>query len=99
MKAILFSLVLVLASANVLAHDKHGHDDEAIGKPGVATATTRKVEVNMSDTMRFTPSSFNAKQGETIRFVIKNSGSLKHEFILGTEKELKMPPRRRIKEA
>jgi uncharacterized cupredoxin-like copper-binding protein/Cu/Ag efflux protein CusF len=93
MRTILISLALAsafaLTSVSSLAHDKHSHDDEAIGKPGVATATTRSVEVNMSDAMRFTPSSFNAKQGETIRFVIKNSGSLKHEFILGTEKELK----------
>ncbi len=29
------------------------------------------------------------KRGETIRFVVKNSGQLKHEFVLGTEKELK----------
>ncbi len=93
MKTILISLTLAsafaLTSAGAFAHDKHSHDDEAIGKPGVATATTRSVAINMSDTMRFTPSSFSAKQGETIRFVIKNSGSLKHEFILGTEKELK----------
>ena len=89
MKTIILSVALTLISASALAHDKHSHDDEAIGKPGVVTATTRTVAVDMSDKMRFTPSSFNAKQGETIRFVIKNSGNLKHEFILGTEKELK----------
>ena len=89
MKTTLLSLVFALTSVSALAHDKHSHDDEAIGKPGIATATTRTVAVDMSDKMRFTPSSFNAKQGETIRFVIKNSGGLKHEFILGTEKELK----------
>lgn len=86
-----FALTYTLTSANALADGKHAHshDEQAVGKPGIATATTRKVDVNMSDKMRFTPSSFDAKQGETIRFVIKNSGSLKHEFILGTEKELK----------
>ena len=30
-----------------------------------------------------------ARQGETIRFVIKNTGKLSHEFVLGTAKELK----------
>lgn len=89
MKTTLLALLLALTSVSAIADGKHKHDDEAIGKPGIATATTRKVEVNMSDKMRFTPSSFNAKQGETIRFVIKNSGNLKHEFVLGTEKELK----------
>ena len=43
----------------------------------------------MSDAMRFTPASIEARQGETIRFVITNSGQLKHELVLGTEKELK----------
>ena len=43
----------------------------------------------MTDTMRFNPSSIRVKQGDTIRFVVKNSGQLKHEFVLGTEKELK----------
>ncbi|MDO8178909.1 MAG: cupredoxin family protein [Undibacterium sp.] len=67
----------------------HGHDESAIGQTGVASATTRTVQVDMSDAMRFTPSSVSAKQGETIRFVIRNSGAIKHEFVLGTEKELK----------
>jgi uncharacterized cupredoxin-like copper-binding protein/Cu/Ag efflux protein CusF len=91
MKSIILSIAFALTSANALADGKHAHshDEHAIGKPGIATATTRSVQVDMNDKMRFTPSSFNAKQGETIRFVIKNSGSLKHEFILGTEKELK----------
>ena len=43
----------------------------------------------MTDTMRFMPASVTARQGETIRFVVKNSGQLKHEFVLGAEKELK----------
>jgi uncharacterized cupredoxin-like copper-binding protein len=95
MKTILISPALAFAfaliSASALADGKHAHShgQEAMGKPGIATATTRKVDIDMSDKMRFTPSSFNAKQGETIRFVIKNSGNLKHEFILGSEKELK----------
>lgn len=67
----------------------HGHDESAIGQPGVASATTRTVQVEMSDAMRFTPSSISARQGETIRFLIRNAGAIKHEFVLGTEKELK----------
>ncbi|BBB66859.1 blue copper protein [Undibacterium sp. YM2] len=85
------TLALAFAAQASFAHDDHaqGHDNEAIGKPGTATATTRTVNVNMTDNMRFTPSNIVAKQGETIRFVIKNSGGIKHEFVLGTEKELK----------
>lgn len=67
----------------------HGPDDEAIGKPGIASKVTRTVKVDMLDTMRFTPSSLAIKQGETIRFVVKNSGQLPHEMVLGKEKDLK----------
>jgi uncharacterized cupredoxin-like copper-binding protein len=66
----------------------HGHG-EAIGTPGVAGKATRTVKVDMTDSMRFNPSSINVKQGETVRFVVTNSGKLKHELVLGTEKELK----------
>lgn len=73
------------------AHDKHehGHDNAAIGKPGVAAAVKRTINIDMTDNMRFTPADIKAVQGETIRFIIKNSGTVKHEFVLGTEKELK----------
>ena len=71
------------------AHE-HGHGDaDAIGAPGKAAKVTRTVTVDMTDAMRFSPASVSAKQGETIRFTLKNSGQVKHEFVLGTEKELK----------
>ena len=71
------------------AHE-HGHGDaDAIGAPGKAANVARTITVDMSDAMRFTPGSITAKQGETIRFTVKNSGKVKHEFVLNTEKELK----------
>jgi uncharacterized cupredoxin-like copper-binding protein/Cu/Ag efflux protein CusF len=66
-----------------------GHDGEEIGKPGVAANVTRTVNVDMADAMRFSPDDIQVKQGETIRFVVKNSGALRHEFVLGTTKDLK----------
>jgi len=78
---------LALAAGAAFAHgNEHG---AAIGTPGKAGQVTRTVNVDMTDTMRFNPSSIRVKQGDTIRFVVKNSGQLKHEFVLGTEKELK----------
>jgi len=68
----------------------HGQDaDAAIGKPGVAAKVTRTVKVDMTDSMRFTPADIAAKQNETVRFIVTNSGKIKHELVLGTEKELK----------
>ena len=65
-----------------------GHGEAAIGKPGEASKVTRTV-VDMTDDMRFHSSIFSAKQGETIRFVAKNFGEVKHEMVLGTAKDLK----------
>jgi uncharacterized cupredoxin-like copper-binding protein len=68
----------------------HGHhSQELIGKPGVAGKATRTVHVDMTDSMRFNPASINVNQNETVRFVVTNSGKLKHELVLGTEKELR----------
>jgi uncharacterized cupredoxin-like copper-binding protein len=89
-----FATLLALAAAGASASGTHagghGHDaDEAIGKPGVAAKATRTVNVDMTDSMRFTPADITVKQGETVRFVVKNSGRIKHELVLGTEKQLK----------
>jgi uncharacterized cupredoxin-like copper-binding protein len=86
--AAMVALTSAAASAAGKHAGGHGHDD-AIGKPGIASKATRTVKVDMSDGMRFDPSGIDVKQGETVRFVVTNSGKLKHELVLGTEKELK----------
>lgn len=85
-----FAAAALVASA-ALAAGTHGggHDESSIGEPGVAANVSRTIEVDAADSMRFTPSNVSVKTGETIRFVIKNSGKVPHEFSLGTEKELK----------
>jgi uncharacterized cupredoxin-like copper-binding protein len=42
----------------------------------------------MNDAMRYTPSEIQVRQGDTVRFIVKNNGTEKHETNLGTEKEL-----------
>ena len=68
----------------------HGHGDEetAIGKPGVAAKVNRTITIEMNDSMRYSPADLQVKQGETIRFVVKNVGKVKHELSLGTQKDL-----------
>lgn len=82
------SAALTLSLLVGLSHADGKHEDE-IGKPGSASQVGRTVQIDMSDAMRFTPSSVDVRQGETVRFVVKNSGQVKHEMALGTEKELK----------
>ena len=42
----------------------------------------------MTDEMDFSPSELTVKAGETIRFTVKNSGQLVHEFVLGASDEI-----------
>ena len=85
------ALAFTVVTHTAMAAGQHagGHAESAIGEPGKAASVTRTVKIEMSDAMRYTPASIDAKQGETIRFVISNSGKVKHELVLGTEKELK----------
>ena len=66
----------------------HGSDETAIGKPGVASKASRTVTIEMTDNMRYTPADIQVKQGETVRFIVKNKGQVKHELSLGTQQEL-----------
>ncbi len=77
-----------VALASGIQTNGHGHDDTTIGKPGEASQVNRTVDIEMNDSMRFIPDQLTVKQGETIRFQVKNIGQKKHEFVLGTQKEL-----------
>lgn len=93
MKSHHFSIAIpaLLLSVAALASGTHGggHGEAAIGKPGIASKVTRTINIDMKDDMRFHTSLVTVKQGETVRFVAKNSGKVKHEMVLGTAKELK----------
>ncbi|MEJ2795656.1 cupredoxin family protein [Iodobacter sp. LRB] len=80
---------LFLSSLTLASGDHAGGHDDSLGKPGIASKVSRTIKVDLADTMRFTPSSLDVKQGETIRFALKNTGKVKHEFILNSEKEIK----------
>lgn len=86
----LLAIALLAASSAASAAGAHGggHGESAIGKPGVAAKVNRTIQVEMANGMRFKPAEIRVKKGETIRFVLKNTDTLKHEFSLGTEQEL-----------
>ena len=76
-----FAMAALATSGAAFASGTHagGHGDggeTAIGKPGVATKASRTITIEMSDNMRYTPSNIQVKQGETVRFVVKNVGQV-----------------------
>jgi len=70
-------------------HHHDAHADDNIGQPGVAANATRTIKVDMSDNMRFTPDAIRVKAGDTIRFVVTNSGKIRHEMVFGSDAQLK----------
>lgn len=87
-------LLLAVSASQVFAHGEmramhqapmHVTEEQhEWGVTGDPAHVTRTVTVSMSDDMRFTPAAVDVRLGETVRFVLKNSGRLMHEFVLGT---------------
>lgn len=90
--AALAALIMAGAAAAAGEHGGHGGQGDkqsSLGEPGKASEVKRTIVVDMTDSMRFKPEMIDVQQGETIRFVVRNSGRLKHEMVLGTPKELR----------
>ena len=58
------------------------------GIAGQATASTRTINLRMTDDMRFTPNQIHVKLGETVRIRVANAGQVMHEIVLGTAQTL-----------
>ena len=96
MRSIIIAGTLAIAA---LAHgDAHEPGRSAAAQPMVETAfgrtgdprkVTRTIRVEMADTMRFTPSSVTVKRGDTVKFLVRNSGKVMHEMVLGSADELR----------
>ena len=86
----LIAVGIAVAASGAAAHGAEHHDEHAaFGEPGDPAKVSRSVAIDMNDTMRYNPARINVKRGETIRFIVKNSGQVKHEVVLGTVKELR----------
>ena len=90
---------LAMGAADVRAHNEGRHanpkkkeisaERHPWGREGDPAKASRTVLVGMADTMRYTPSQLEVRRGETVKFVVTNSGKTMHEMVIGTEAELK----------
>jgi uncharacterized cupredoxin-like copper-binding protein len=77
----------VLALAAAMPALAHGPDHTmGGGKPGDAAKVTRVIEVVATDNV-FSLKGLQVRDGETIRFVVRNDGVDPHEFLIGTTHE------------
>lgn len=95
------ALLAAIASPAALAHGTahhgtsakaHAHGpamETAFGRPGEPGKVSRTVTVEMSDNMRFAPSTLTVRRGETVRLQVVNKGKMLHELVLGTPEEIK----------
>lgn len=82
--AVLAALAALMSATAIpaLAAGGHGKMPE-IGEPGDASAVTRTIEVVMYDNY-YEPEEITVKEGETVRFIVKNAGDFVHEFSIAT---------------
>lgn len=95
--SILLAVLVTGASMHVFAHGNEDHakkagpvkkEQKAWGIAGDAKTVNRTITFAMTDDMRFTPDKIDVRQGETLKFVIKNGGKVMHEMVIGTRKDL-----------
>ena len=77
------SAALAVSGAAV-AHDSHAK--YSAGEPGDPKKPSREIVVDMSE-MRYSPAAIDVKRGEQIKFIVRNSGAIDHEFLLATTAE------------
>lgn len=97
--AAILGVALMGAAAVAGAHGDEAHakakkkaistEQHPWGREGDPAKATRTILVDMSDTMRFKPATITIKRGETVKFVVGNTGKVLHEMVIGTEEELR----------
>jgi uncharacterized cupredoxin-like copper-binding protein len=71
-------LILALAGALIaVALNACGNGD--------ASGAERVIRIQANDSLAFEPDTVSVQTGETVRFVVTNSGEEDHEFVLGPE--------------
>ena len=94
-ETLILAALLALGAPAVHAHgDKHAPapayqaEQKPWGIMGEKRAVKRTITVDMTDNMRFTPDKITIREGETLRFLVRNKGRMLHEMVIGTPKEL-----------
>ena len=77
--------------AGAVNHDhhhgmEHSEAAESYGHPGDPAKADRTIEITAVD-IAFVPEAVTVKRGETVKFVVTNTGKLLHELVLGTKED------------
>jgi uncharacterized cupredoxin-like copper-binding protein len=86
------AVVVLVAFSALSASGALGHEAHSFGESGDPNKPSRTVYVVMREDgnkMLYAPERIEVKKGEQIRFVVDNEGLFNHEFILGTERDIR----------
>ncbi len=85
--ASVLAISLVPAGVFAQAYQDHEEGSAAVGQLGDPGKVSRTVEITLVDN-RFKPDEIKVKQGETVKFVLRNTGKKKHEMMIGSMAQL-----------
>ncbi|MBA2453766.1 MAG: heavy metal translocating P-type ATPase [Chloroflexia bacterium] len=79
--------VVVGAVALVAANPEHADASEMNmgGNAAGIVQPSRTIQIDANDQMRFAPGDIEVQAGETVAFIVTNSGALEHELVIGDE--------------
>ncbi len=84
----LLPVTAMASNAGAHDHSKHEHGATTSGEAGNPARVTRTVTIRMSE-YSFDTERLEFKAGETVKFIVINSGKLRHELTVGTAEEQK----------
>ena len=85
--ASVLAISLIPAGAVAQGYQDNGEGLAAVGQLGDPGKVSRTIEITMVDN-RFKPAEIEVKQGETVKFVLRNTGKKKHEMMIGSMAQL-----------
>lgn len=85
--ASVLALSLIPVSTVAQAYQDNEEGSAAVGQLGDPGKVSRTVEITLADN-RFKPDEIKVKQGETVKFVLRNTGKKKHEMMIGSVAQL-----------
>ena len=93
-------LVLLALSGAAWGHGESQHksstkkqarvsEEKAFGREGDLKEVSQTIRIDMRDEMEYLPNGLRLKVGDTVKFVVRNSGRIMHELVLGSMEALK----------
>lgn len=81
--ATMLGTVIMATALAATASPGHGGGGFAGGRPGDPSAVDRTIRIEARD-IEYSRERIQVRAGETVRFVVTNSGAIEHDFTIGT---------------